>query len=299
MEPDDETQGQQPVDLLTLKKEVDALQIAVHEQRTPWYKSTSTLLSIVALLFSFGTTFVSYKRTESQDLQGTRVELRGLLQRLAALPRENIETAKKYEADASAIATIGGFINQENALLARQAAEIVRKLPPEYVSATEYHAIGVALQNAYNVESAKDLFTKAIDVSNDLNDRVGALRMRANLLFIMGQPDAGRVDYQRALNVFSDFNKSPYNDYTKRSTHIWTELAWAYSEANIGLKEMAMPHVSTAEGYLSGLAASPGADQLRNQITQAKVQLAGANATNRPSTVSVSSGAIPLGSAQR
>ncbi len=64
-------------DLLLLKREVDALQIAIHRQEAPWYKNMSTVLSIVALLFSFGTTFVSYKRTESQDVQNARVELRG------------------------------------------------------------------------------------------------------------------------------------------------------------------------------------------------------------------------------
>jgi tetratricopeptide (TPR) repeat protein len=243
----------------------------------------ATILSVVALLFSFGTTYVSYKRTQSQDVQNARVELRGLLQRLAALPRENFEITKKYERiDPSAVASISSFINQENAFLARQAAEITKKLPTEFVSATEYYAIGVALQNAYNVDGAKESFTKAIDISTDLSDKVGALRMRANLLFITGQPDAGRVDYQKALNIFSDFGKDSYNEYTKKSTHIWTELGWAYSEANIGSKDKALQHVLSAENYLSGLMASPGVEQLRNQITQAKSLIAGARYLTSP-----------------
>ena len=295
MEHSDENRGGQSVDLILLKKEVDALQIAIHEQRTPWYKSMSTVLSVVALLFSFGTTFVSYTRTQSQDIQSARVELRGLLQRLASLPRESIEITKKYEKnDPAVVASISGFINQENALLARQAAEIAKKIPPESVSATEYYAIGVALQNAYNVEGAKELFTKAIDVSTDLNDRVGALRMRANLLFNTGQPDAGRVDYQRALDIFSDFDKASYNEYTKKSTHIWTELGWAYSEANIGSKDVALQHVVNAENYLSGLIASPGVDQLKSQIYQAKTLLAGASGLTTPSSGPPLSGASLL-----
>lgn len=285
MEHAEKNSGDQSVDLLLLKKEVDALQIAIHGQRTPWYKSISTVLSIVALLFSFGTTLVSYKRTQSQDIQSARVELRGLLQRLASLPRENIEITKKYEKiDPSAVASIGGFINQENSLLARQAAEIAKKLPPESVSATEYYAIGVALLNAYNVDGAKELFTKAIDISTDLNDRVGALRMRANLLFITGQPDAGRVDYQRALNVFSDYSKASYNEYTKKSTHIWTELGWAYSEANTGSRDVALQHVANAENNLSGLITSPGVEQLKNQISQAKAMIAGSSGLTTPSS---------------
>lgn len=295
MEHGNENSGDQSVDLILLKKEVDALQIAIHSQRSPWYKSMSTVLSVIALLFSFGTTFVSYKRTQSQDIQNARVELRSLLQRLASLPRESIELTKKYEkTDPAAVASISGFINQENALLARQAAEIAKKLPPESVSGTEYYAIGVALQNAYNVEGAKVSFTKAIDVSTDLNDRVGALRMRANLLFNTGQPDAGRVDYQKALDVFSNFDKASYNEYTKRSTHIWTELGWAYSEASIGSKDVALQHVANAENYFSGLMASPGVDQLKSQVNQAKKFLTGASGSTTPSSGSQLSGEDPL-----
>ena len=282
MEQNVQNAGNQSVDLLLLQKEVETLKSAMQGERTPWYRNISTVLSVIAMLFSFGTTFVSYKRTESQDIQNARVELRGLLQRLSALPRENIEMTRKYEnTDPSVVASIGSFINQENTLLARQASEIDHKLPPQYVSATEYYAIGVALQNAYDVIGAKELFTTAIDVSTNLNDRVGALRSRANLLFITGQPDAGRVDYQRALNVFSDFSNASYNEYTKKSTHIWTELAWAYSEASIGSRDAAFQHVQNAEHHLSGLPDGPGVQQLKNQISQAKNILLNVNGQQR------------------
>lgn len=275
MKQDSQNTEDQLADLLLLKKEVDALQVSLLKQRNPWYKNISIIVSILALLFSFGTTFVSYVRTNAQDIQNSRVELRGLLQRLASLPREYLEAKKKYEPDQSTISTISEFINEENALLARQAAEIARKLPPQYVSATEYYAIAIALENSYNVEGAKELFTKAIDVSTDLNDRVAALRMRGSLMFIMGQPDVGRLDFQKALNVFSDF-PNVYNDYTKKSTHIWTELGWAIAEAGAGTKEMALQHISNAENILLELAPSPGADQLRTQISQTKSMLSAA-----------------------
>jgi tetratricopeptide (TPR) repeat protein len=262
------------VDLDALKREVDALQIAVMAQRAPWYRSIPTLLSIVALLFSFGTTAVSYVRTQAQDIQNARTELRVLLQRLAALPRENVEIMKKYEDDPASIASMSGFINQENTLLARQAAELAVRIPAEYVSATEYYAIALALQFAYNIDGAKTLFSKAIDASTDLNDRVAALRSRANLLFLSGQPDAGRIDYQRALNVFADFG-SFQDPFAKSSIHIYTELSWAFSEANIGLMGEASRHIEKAEGYLATLPPSPGVEQLRSQIDQARGVLSG------------------------
>ena len=83
----------------TLRREVDALQLAIIGQSKPWYRDVSTLLSIIALLFSFGTTYVSDRRVAAQDIQSTRQELRGLLQRLAALPKENVDMTKKYQGD--------------------------------------------------------------------------------------------------------------------------------------------------------------------------------------------------------
>lgn len=298
MENEEIQSNNKSVDLVLLKKEVDALQIAIHSKQLPWYKNIPTILSILALLFSFGTTAVSYLRTRSQDIQSSRIELRGLLQRLAALPRENIEITKKYEkTDPAAIASVTGLLNQENSLLARQAAEITKNLPEEFVSATEHFAIGSALLNSYNISGAIDSLTKAIDVSTDMNDRVGALRVRANALFISGQPETGRVDYQRALNVFQEF-KINYNDYTKRSIHIWTELSWAYSEVGVGLNDNALQHVANAQNIVSGLIPSPGAEQLKSQINHTKSIIATAN--NLPkSTMGLPLGVIaPVGVGQ-
>lgn len=106
-----------------------------------------------------------------------------------------------------------------------------------------------------------------------MNDRVAGLRSRANLLFVTGQPDAGRVDYQKALNVFSDFAASHYDEFTKKSTHVWTERAWAYSEAGIGAREASLQHLAAAESHLAGLMPSPGLEQLRGQIVQARMML--------------------------
>lgn len=262
------------IDLVLLKREVDALQIVVHSQSTPWYRNISTLISVIALIFSFGTTYVSYVKAKNQDIQNLRVELRGLLQRLSALPKENVEMMKKYESDQASLISIGGFLNQENALLSRQAAEIARKIPSEYISATELSAIANALLYSYNIDGAKELFTKAIDVSEDMNDRITGLRNRANILFMTGQPEAGRVDYQRALNVFSEIN-SKYNDFTQKATHIQTEEAWAYAAANIGAKDEALQHLRNAENYVSSLPPGKETDRIRQGVLQEKAMISG------------------------
>jgi tetratricopeptide (TPR) repeat protein len=177
---------------------------------------------------------------------------------------------------------LSGFIAQENALLARQAAQIARKLPMNQVSATEYYAIGLALQNSYNIDGAIEFQQSAIKASNDFNDEIAALRMHADLLFLKGQPEAGRVEYQKALNIFSRYRN--YNDFTQKSTHIFTELNWATSEANSGFMNLVNQHIASAENLVSALAPGPGTEQLRKEITQKKSMLNLGNSLTNPSS---------------
>jgi len=261
---------EQKIDVM--KREIDALQIAITGSTKPWYKSISTILSVVALLFSFGTTYVSYRRTTVQDTQSARQELRGLLQRLAALPKENIDIRKKYADDPASMGFVSGFINQENALLARQAAELAKKLPVDLVSGTEYYAIALALQNSYDLAAADEFLKYSIQAAKDFNTEIGALRSTANLQFIQGRPESGRVEYQKALSIFSKY--PGYDPFTKVSTNVSTELIWASSEAGSGLPALASQHFENARALVNGLPRSPGADSLRAQVAQAEVQFA-------------------------
>lgn len=271
----------QSIDLLLLKKEVDALQIAIHSQKTPWYKNIPTILSVVALVLSFVTTYLSNKRVESQDIQNTRAELRILLQRLASLPREDIEITIKYEKENSDQAeAIRSLNNQERSLLANQAAEVIKKLPPEYISAAEYLGTGAALEFDFNVDGAKEHYEKAINISTKPGQRIAALCALANLLFYTGQSDLGRIYYQKALNSFSDFPKNDYNEDLKNSTHIWSELRWAYSEAGIGSFDRALERIRIAEDYLSWLTVGTRKTQLDSQIHKAKRDFEAAQKSN-------------------
>jgi hypothetical protein len=237
----------------------------------PWYRDMSTVISITALAFSFGTTFVSYHRTEMQDIQASRQELRGILQRLSAIPRENLEAAKRYAGDQSSIAGVSQLYNQECTMLSRQAAEIVKRLPKNLVSGTEYYAIAIAFQSSYNLSAAKEFLTLAMGVANNFNDEIGAIRSSANLDFITGQPQEGRILYQQALNIFAKYPN--YDPYTIASTNIYTELFWGGSEAGIGEMQLATQHADNAERIVEGLPASMGSDGLRAQIEQTRQQM--------------------------
>ena len=249
---------------------------AAAKSNQPWYRNISTVISVTALAFSFGTTFVSYHRTRLQDIQASRAELRGILQRLSAIPREMLEATKKYLGDANAIQGVSQLYNQESTMLSRQASEIVKRLPSGLVSATEYYAIAIAFQNSYNLAAAKEYLQLAGQKANNLNDEIGAIRSSASLDFIMGQPQEGRVKFQQALNIFSKYPN--YDFYTVASTHVFTEVFWGNSEVVAGQFPLAMQHLDNAERIVAGLAPSMGSDNLRGQINQAREQFLRASA---------------------
>lgn len=270
------------VDLM--KREIDGMQVAMMSANRPWFRSASTIIAVLALMFSFGTTYVSYKRADALEIQSARQELRGLLQRLAALPKENLEAARKYASDPAAALLVGGFINQENAMLSRQASEIARRLPNEIVSPTEYYAVAIALQNAYELSGAREFLRMSLaaaEARSDFNSEIGALRMLAGLNFITGNPEEGRVEYQRARGIFTRYPH--FDQYTKVSTNVWTELSWASSEAIARSPMLVNQHLESASGLLADLAPSPGLDALRAQVDQAKNQFKAMGQVANPS----------------
>jgi hypothetical protein len=260
----------------TMKSEIDGLQIAYTiQKKKPWYRDVSTLLAVLALAFSFGTTLVSYLRTEAQDIQASRQELRGILQRLSAIPRENLEASKKYAGDPNAIAGIAQLYNQETTMLARQAAEIAKKLPKGLVSATEYYEIAMGLQSSYNLSGASEFLNYAVQSATNLNDELGAIRSIANLDFLTGQPNAGREKYQAALDIFGKYPS--FDQYTKVATNVSTELYWATSEATIGQFPSSNQHIDNAARLVDGISVSPGSDALKMQIAQVRQLVARGN----------------------
>lgn len=263
------------------RAKVEAAEDSAAKSSQPWYRNISTVISVSAFAFSFGTTFVSYHRTKLQDIQASRTELRGILQRLSAIPREMLEATKKYAGDANAIQGVSQLYNQESTMLSRQASEIVKRLPTGVVSATEYYAIAVAFQNSYNLVAAKEYLQLAGEKANNLNDEIGAVRSSGYLDFITGQPQEGRVKFQQALNIFSKYPN--YDSYTVASTHTLTELFWGNSEAVAGQFDLAMQHAANAERIVAGLPPSMGSDNLMAQINQAREQFVRASSATAKS----------------
>lgn len=79
-----------------MKQEIDALQVTVMAGKSPWYKSPSIMISALALLFSFGTTAVSFHRAAQDEIRSGRAELRGILQRKQGTATETGDSILNY-----------------------------------------------------------------------------------------------------------------------------------------------------------------------------------------------------------
>jgi hypothetical protein len=143
---------------------------------------------------------------------------------------------------------------------------------------------------------ADEFLKYSIEAATDFNTEIAAIRSTAILRFNRGQPEAGRADYQKALNIFSKYPE--YDGFTRASTNVWTELAWAFSEANIGVFPLATKHVESAKALVDGLPRGPGTDRLRADVSQAEVRLASGLPINPPVAES-RLGVAPLSGAKR
>jgi hypothetical protein len=150
-----------------LKREVDALQVHLMAKASPWYKQVplvvSLLVSLAALGFSFWTNHKSEERLERQDRTAAHAELRSLIQRLQALPKEVFTASRTYSKDPAARNAIAGFITAETLVLTQQVVQLIEELEGE-VGGTAYYAASYALGSTNQWAEAEAMVEKGLAV---------------------------------------------------------------------------------------------------------------------------------------
>ena len=257
-----------PVDeqeIKTMKAEIDSLQIQVARAHSPWYANAPVWIAGLALLFSFGTTGVSWYNSHFQELREARKDLRELLQRLTAIPTEHFEFGIEHADDTLALGTFSSLVQQESVLLATQAYAIIERFPTAFNS-SEYGAVALALMASAITENVPWLLDKAIATSNNINDRVTAIRQWGAFLINTGDVDEGRRTYVRALDVWSELQDATVTSFYKDSTDVLTYMYWAQQELGQSNKREAIEAIEKAEGVLNELAPGPVSDFYRRQV---------------------------------
>ena len=251
----------------TMKREVDALQVQAMEKAKRWHTLgpvvVSLIVSVLALGFSFWTNQKSENRLEQQERHEARVELRGIIQRLQILPKENFELYRTHASDSGAQIQLGTLINTENIMLGRQAADLIEELDGD-VSAIEYYATAYALQLSEQSAESMKLAEQGLKVADDPISEIWLLRQAALMHFAVGDPDGGRRRFQEATAVFEKDEEATRHFIARTNTS--TETYWA--QAELGQRECseAWQHVGAAKGHAAALRPEDPVALQRNQI---------------------------------
>ncbi len=269
-------------DFKTLKAEVDALQGQAIEKQKPWLSRPSNIISLFALVFSFGTTTFSFWKGHNEEIANNRSEVRQLIQRITRLPIENFELTLKYNDNAQG-QQLGSMIAQEQLLLANQAAEKINRYPDSFTS-TEYFAVAGALANANSPIFVSQFLQRAISLANTANDYVVASRSYGHSLFSRGKIDEGRALYAKALT--ETWSKFPDTDvFYRKALVIQTHLNLASSEYMVGNRKEAMRAVADAQSVTDDLGISQLAKLWQNQVSGVKVWIEQGGGPNAPSAI--------------
>lgn len=232
-----------------LDRQVADLQIDQVRERRPWYRDIGLLIAMFAFLFSLGTTVFSYYQARQQDIHNSQVELRGLIQRLNAIPKDEIDIARTYT-DSSVAAQLSSSLVDENRLLALQADQIISGIP-DSISSSEYIPVALALRNASLFDESGRLVNLAIQRMQNADERVIAYRFQGQLRFASGDIAGGRASFGQALNIFERYPTT--SAYYKSTTNALTETDWAQSEALQGQCREASTHQQNAISIAAGL----------------------------------------------
>lgn len=250
---------QERLDLLGV--EVDQIQTEMNRPRR-WYSDASVMIALLALLFSLGTTLFAYYQNSQQQVGAYKTELRDIITRISAIPRDYTVYTQTYT-DPTTLSLLNGYLQAENAMLAKRAMEISSRIPEE-ITSSEYLLIGQSLFNSNVTEETLQVYDKAIQRATNSSDLVAALKAKANLQILLGEVDAGRNTYQRALQVFERLPVS--NEFYRNSTHALTHMNWAASEYIIGECENVRLHLAEAQKFVDLLRPENSAEFFRQQL---------------------------------
>jgi tetratricopeptide (TPR) repeat protein len=219
-------------------REIDELQ-AIDKHR-PWYRQVSTIVAIGALVVSLLSAAAGIQlqtaaetRAQLRDSAEDRSGLRSILQRLIVLP---LETQELYTAYPEAAVELSRNVTSQYAMLTGQAVEIInqirlRQAGDDGLSASDYNALATAMTILPGGnQEARIYFDRAADRARNLTDALTAIRSMAALDFASGSYEAGRAQYERALEMTQEYPSTPF---LIASTDMETYLQWGAYELSI------------------------------------------------------------------
>jgi hypothetical protein len=252
-----------------LKREVDSIQIQLAKESGSWMAKPSNIMALFALLFSFGTTLVSAYNSYTQDIRENRKEARQLIQRLSKIPIENFELTERYK-EKGAGQALSSMLNQENIVVAIQAAELIERFPSSF-SSSELQAVGAALAVSNISHKVPFFYGQAVLKAETSNDYLVAARSFGAFLFTKGEIEKGNTYFQMALDTWLKFPEE--NKYFKNASDFQTYFFWSGAQLGTNNVEKAILYAGKANSILTQLQPGPFTDGLNSQFAELNINI--------------------------
>lgn len=245
-----------------LEQKVETLRSGLAAVNKPWYRDGTVVIAVLAFMFSLATTVFSYLQSQQGRYHDLRVELRSLIQRQIDIQEELLRIPSTYD-DLAVQNALRGYAANDQELITRQAYELILALPQNQVTATEYLAISTGFSDMGLLDEARLLAEDAVKVSHDGKALSVSRQRYAEVLFKSGDFDAGREQYQLAMDAFQKYASIPLSE--QQYAQLYTELSWIFSEYSNHQCTEASLHTDDAQGLIS---------ELRDTLDVASEQLA-------------------------
>src|SRR3984885_10044781 len=242
---------------------VEIRQLEAEKKSRKW--SRSDTISVCSIAVSAGVAIwalaLTSNRAQDQTRNDLRSELRGMIQRIQAIPKEMNEIATKYP-DPNQGQPLIDDLRLERAEVARQAAKIADRIPTD-VSMIEYEAISRALFDYRSfADEERVLNDWAQATASSGSSAFPLIHARAQLEFLRGHDENGRSFYRQSLEL-----SAPTPDEQHWQSYL-TQIRWAQSEASRGNRKQVIPHFKDAQAHGEALPAQLQIEAMHGLLVQ-------------------------------
>lgn len=250
------------------------------ESKLPWYRNASTIVAILALAFSFGTTIVSYSKAKDQEYIASRIELRSIMKRLSELPVEHTEMLDKYKNEPTIAAQLSGQLNAENLSLSNQADAIIARIEGTEAGKgkildVEYITVANALSLSFQHEKARKLMQEGYNRARDATTAAGALRSLASIALYFNEIELARNYMKEARSIYEKLEYKNDPVINKKVTNATTEIQWANMEYLLSNCENSKSHLESGLKLIQFIPPSSIRGQLESQAFELEQKLTG------------------------
>jgi hypothetical protein len=234
-------------DFKRLRDQVDDLQNAANEAHIPWYRRSSSWMSIVALLFSVFTFFLSQYE---QANQARMDEFRQRLVDLVTLRIDYARATKKGELDAQGIRFVSAAFNAKCLMLLDGAADLARRLGPRHISSAQYSSLAQEMAGQSLFADAVQMEILAVQAATNDTQRANT---RYDLASTYAWGDRSVQDAVRADQLFREAATyiEKYSDAYSRVRLGNVYAQWGLAQIATGASTDGEAHVAEAKAIFA------------------------------------------------